>query len=484
MGNHFKRVHVGWWVVLLFVIHAPVFSQNYYGIQGSSYAGSLGIGNNPASMVNTPFTWDIDIFSFQTKYATNAVEIRNYSLLSSPLQSQYLVKGGDYRRFGYADFNVNLLNARLALNRKTAIGFGMNIRGYANVITSPYNFVDSLKTSRHFFDLDNYTRNISGDVTSSSWIEFFASYAQTIWDRPANRLNAGVTVKVSRGISGAYVDLQNGRVQPTVHNNRVIYTMQDIQAEYGYSNNYDLWKKEKSTNQNLRDFLNNTRGGFSFDAGVEYIIKPQTLHTVFDEDEYYDYDWKIGLSILDIGFNQYRYGVNSRRLIGFNENITDTVIDQRFLDIQGLEAFNDSLQGVVRTIQQPNGLFRITNPTRMVLNVDRYLFDAFYINGNLSVNLSALSQNQWRVTELNLLTITPRWETRFWGAYLPVHFNTKEKLWIGGAVKAGPLLIGIHNWGNLISKNKMANGGGYVALVLRAGKQAKKRLDKRLDCPQ
>src|SRR5688500_8171095 len=129
MGNHFKRVHVGWWVVLLFVIHAPAFSQNYYCIQGSSYAGSLVIGNNPASMVNTPFTWDIDIISFQTKYATNAVEIRNYSLLSSPLQSQYLVKGGDYRRFGYADFNVNLLNARLALNRKTAIGFGMNIRG-------------------------------------------------------------------------------------------------------------------------------------------------------------------------------------------------------------------------------------------------------------------------------------------------------------------------------------------------------------------
>src|SRR6185312_8013787 len=114
------------------------------------------------------------------------------------------------------------------------------------------------------------------------------------------------------------------------------------------------------------------------------IIKPQTIHTVFDEDEYYDYDWKIGLSILDIGFNQYKYGVNSRRLTGFNDNITDTVIDQRFLDIKSLASFNDSLGGVVRTIQQPNGMFRITNPTRMVLNVDKYLFDAFYINGNLS----------------------------------------------------------------------------------------------------
>ena len=66
MGNHFKRVHVGW-IILLLVIHAPVFSQNYYGIQGSSYAGSIGIGNNPATMVNTPFTLDIDVFSFQTK---------------------------------------------------------------------------------------------------------------------------------------------------------------------------------------------------------------------------------------------------------------------------------------------------------------------------------------------------------------------------------------------------------------------------------
>ncbi len=35
---------------------------------------------------------------------------------------------------------------------------------------------------------------------------------------------------------------------------------------------------------------------FSFDVGVEYIIKPGQISSVFDDDDYYDYDWKIGLS--------------------------------------------------------------------------------------------------------------------------------------------------------------------------------------------
>jgi hypothetical protein len=120
---------------------------------------------------------------------------------------------------------------------------------------------------------------------------------------------------------------------------------------------------------------------------------------------------------------------------------------------------------------------------RIVLNVDRYLFDAFYVNANLSVNLSSLSGSEWRVTELNALTVTPRWETKRWGFYLPVQFNTKQNLWIGGAFKFGPLLIGVHNWANLFAKNKMQNGGGYVALVIRSWKNTRKHRDKRLDCP-
>ena len=58
-----------------------------------------------------------------------------------------------------------------------------------------------------------------------------------------------------------------------------------------------------------------------------------------------------------------------------------------------------------------------------------------------------------------------------------------DRFWVGGAFKAGPLLIGLHNWANLFSKNSLQNGGGYVALIIRDLKSISKRYDKRLNCP-
>lgn len=470
--------------LLLLLFHFPGYAQNYYAIQGSNHAGSLGIGNNPASIVNTPYKWDITILGAQAKNATNGGIIHNYSLFSDPNKSQYSFKEGDFRRFAYADYNVNLLNTRIALNRKQAIGFGINLRGYAQLSSGPIRFIDTLKTTGDFFDLGNHNRKLYGDFVHGSWIELFATWAQTLWDRPDSRLNAGITAKIARGISGAYLNLLNGTVVQTAHGNSYEYIMQDAFAEYGYSSNYDDWQKEKTTNQNLRDFLNHTRAGFSFDLGVEYIIKPGQISSVFDDDDYYDYDWKIGLSLLDIGFNHFQHGRNSRIVSGFQNNITDTLLDQQFDDVSNLQEFNERLAGVVANMQLPAGTFRIINPARVVLNVDRYITGAWYVNGNASLNLSSLSGNQWRLSELNMLTVTPRWETKRWGFYLPVQLNTKEQFWVGGAVKLGPLLLGVHNWATLFSKNKMQNGGAYLAIVIRPGKSTGEKTDKRLDCPK
>lgn len=485
MANPFKRSTCFLPVIVLLLVHMYGYSQNYYAIQGSNYAGSLGIGNNPASIVNTPYKWDIDIFSVQEKNATNSVIIRNYSYFGNPRNSEYSIREGDFRRFAYTDFNVNLLNARLAINRRQAIAIGINLRGYAQASTGPVHFIDTLRATRDFFDLGNYTRKLYGDGVHSSWAEFFVTWAQTIWDRTDARLNAGITAKISRGISGAYINVLNGIASQTIHGNSFAYTMKDASVEYAYSHNYDAWQKEKNTNQNLKDFLNLSRAGLSFDLGAEYIIRPGQIPAVFDEDTYYDYDWKIGLSILDIGFNQFLYGRNSRILNGFQDNITDTVIDVRFADVSNLDEFNERVNGVAGSVQQPAGKFHIVNPTRMVLNVDHFITGAWYVNGNVSLNLSSLSGSQWRLTELNMLTITPRWETRRLGFYMPVHFNTKEQLWIGGAVKLGPLLLGVHNWATVFSKNKTQNGGAYLALVIRPGQNTSKvRTDKRLTCPK
>lgn len=466
------------------LVNTVAFSQNYHAVNGSSYAGVLGVGNNPASIVNTPFAWDVDVFSFQVKPATNGVTVYKYSLLSSGANSEYQFDAGGYKRFAQANLNVNLLNLRIALNRKIALAGGANIRSYTNLKTSPYYFIDTIQTAQDFFKLNNGNTQYSLEMTSSSWLELFGTYAQTVVDDDRMRLNAGVTVKVTRGLSGGFASLESGKVERAVENGQTKYILKDARARYGYSSNYDPWINDQQSGKSLKDFAINSEAGASFDIGFEYLIKPVIIPDFNDDQEhYYDYDWKIGVSLMDVGLNRYKYGTNSRQANGFKDNITSLDLDTKFAGIDGFTSFNDSLATIVGSMDNLRGQFNILNPTRLIVNVDHYLGDDFYINADLSLNLSQLAKKQLYVRETNLLAVTPRWETRRLGVYMPILYNTEKQLRIGGAIKAGPLLLGIHNWATVFAKNRMQNGGGYLALIIKPGRNSQERRNKKYDCP-
>lgn len=476
----------GIYVLLFFVvvgIHSA-YSQNYHAINGSSFAGSLGVGNNPASIVNTPFAWDVNVFSTQLKYSTNALKVFNYSLISSPANSEYQVVPGEFARRAIFNFNTNILNARIALNRRKAVAIGANLRGYGQANLASLNYNDTLETVRDFAKI-NDNKSLSGKFISSAWLELFATYSQTIWDGPSSRLNAGITVKVMRGISGAHIEANDLRTEKILLPEGQVYRLINGSATYGYSSNYDQWKKEKTSSQNIRDFFNYSQSGAAIDIGVEYLIKSQSVLSFYDEDDYHDYDWKIGISLLDLGLNRYRHGIESRAATNPEFNNYDSTLDQKFNGIGKVADFNDTLSTVVRGLSIIPAEFNILNPARLVINVDRHVQDNFYVNGEVSLNLSSLlaGKDKLYVSEMNLVAITPRWEKQSLGFYMPFLFNTKKQLWVGGAVKAGPLLFGIHNWGNVFSKKKMQNGGLYLALVLRPKGRMRSPDNKGIDCP-
>ena len=434
-------------------------------------------------MLSTPYSWDLTLAGAQFKASTNIITIHDFSLLSPSKNSTYSINPGDFERKGRTSFNVNLLNARIALDRKTAIGFGINIRGLGRIRTDPFNFHDSIGSVRDFFSVNPTNRPLAGEFIGSSWLEIFGSYARTIWDRPDSRLNAGFTLRASRGLSGGYTKLENVRFRSHAQGGHEYFTLESGQLSYGYSSNFDRIDDNKNARQNARDFLSYTEGGVAFDLGAEYFIKSGAVPT-YDEDDYFDYDWKIGVSLLDLGLNQYKYGVESASASGVQPNLTDSAFESKFEDTNSLAEANDSFATIVQTFTPLAGKFSIMNPTRLVLNVDRFLYDAFYINAELSLNLSPLAGSKYRhVEELNFITITPRWETKNLGLYLPIQVTAAGNFWVGGAFKAGPLLFGVHNWANIFSKEKIQSGGAYVALVIRPGKIIEQKRDRRLNCP-
>ncbi len=467
-------------VILLFAALAGT-AQNYHAVQGSSYAGSLGIANNPASMLNTPYKWDVTIFGQHLKSTTNIITIHDYSLLGNPAKSSYSIDSGEFARRGLVVFNTNLFNTRITLDRKQAIGFGINLRGYTRIKSSEYKFLDTIKGAPDFFNMNQGNQPMDARGINSTWLEIFVSYARTIVDNTKGRLNAGFTLKGSRGVSGAYFTVENIRFErepggiPT-------NVLSNARANYGYSINFDQWKKENSASQNLGDLRRYADGGASCDIGVEYLVKTQEVPT-YEDDDYYDYNWKLSLSLLDAGLNQYRYGRESRSLAGIRPDMVDTLLDNKFRNATSFAHVNDSLATIAQSFSSLKGQFSVVNPTRLVQNADRFLINDFYINGEISINLSSLMKKYHYVNELNFITITPRWETHRWGAYLPIQYNVEGKFWVGGAFKAGPLLFGFHNWANIFSKKSMQNGGGYIALTLRSWNDSWNKRDRRLNCP-
>ncbi|MEJ0106960.1 MAG: DUF5723 family protein [Bacteroidota bacterium] len=124
------------------------------------------------------------------------------------------------------------------------------------------------------FQINQPGQAYSAKFSSSSWAEIYASYARTIIDNDAARLNAGITLKVNKGLSGATARLENAGYQE-VGNNR--YSITGGYLEYIYSSNYDHWQKNNPANTNISNLVRYSHGGISFDAGVEYLIKPREL---------------------------------------------------------------------------------------------------------------------------------------------------------------------------------------------------------------
>ncbi|HYC29661.1 MAG TPA: hypothetical protein VEB42_12605, partial [Chitinophagaceae bacterium] len=333
---------------------------------------------------------------------------------------------------------------------------------------------------RDFLNINDPSATLDAKFTGSSWIEIFGSYARTIIDDDARRINTGITVKASRGIAGAFFRIENLRFRKPTGNTNILT---QASAAYGYSANFDRWKKENKTNENVNDLVNYSEGGIGVDLGIEYYVKTQAVRTFEDGDDYYDYKWKFGISLLDAGMNQYKYGSESRTLSGLRDDINDTLLDSKFRTANSFGEVNDSLATITQSMSQLAGKFTVLNPMRLVLNADRYLENDFYINGEISLNLVSLFKKYHSVSELNFITITPRWETRRLGVYMPIQYNAEGKFWIGGAFKAGPLLLGVHNWANVFGKKSMQNGGGYLALVIRAWTNNHEKTDRRLNCP-
>lgn len=447
-------------------------AQNYQAINGSQFAGSLAPSSNPASIVQVPYAWDITPFAVQIKQSTNAFKINKYSFLSSPKNIEIKAENGIKKRFVFSNQDIRLLNARFTLNSTSAIAFGASIRSYAYARASNSNWQDTAYSLADYLKINLDKVPLSADAAASNWAELYASYARTIYREGNKILNAGITINYNRAISGGYGIAENVNYVQTA-TTKLGYLLTTGSLQYGYSANFDKIDSIKTSTANRKLFLQNNNYNLGADIGFEYIIgTEQDINLDNDQIDEYAYDTKIGISLMDLGSNKYSFGSRSITASGVLPGITDTLLENKFNKVTTLDNFNDSIASIAASFKQMSGDFYIYKPTRLVINVDQHIAANFFINAEVTLPLlPIISNNSLFIRDMNFIAITPRWETKRFGAYFPILFNNRQQLWVGGAFKAGPLLLGTHNLANLFSKNTTQSGGLYLAFTIRPGEK-------------
>lgn len=471
-------------VVLAFCLK-PSFGQQYQAMHGSNYAGSLGVMNDPASALSSPLPWDITLLGLQLKNSTNFFYIEKYDPSGKNPQLAAWIQNGEYKRRLNTHFNMNLLNARIRSSNRSAISFGMNIRSASLGGSSTYNFIDTILEPNTFLKVNMNNQPLDAFVRSSTWAEAYGSLALNLADKKHFIWNAGVTIKANKGLAGIHATVSNGQFKEYIRPSNTIYQVTTADMNYGYSRNMDDWDPSKGFSSNLGHLLTKSEGGTSFDLGMEWIIKDQKNIELFNNRSQYNYTWKFGLSLLDLGYANYKYGLESAATSGVKPNVNGVALARKFdSTITGLDVLNDSIQTAVAQFNNTNGKYRISHPTRLVFNLDRQITDLIYINAELSIPFQALPEATYLKTkDLNFLTITPRRETQKYGLYLPLSITRDGSFWIGAAVRAGPVLFGFHRV-PIGTKTSYQNGGAYLAYTISPSEKLRKSKGKIIKCPK
>jgi|694.fasta_scaffold00853_39 hypothetical protein len=448
-----------------------VFSQSYHATHGTPFAGSIGRFNNPASPVLGAYNWEVAPLGIQLSLASN-----NLYLDTTKIR----VRPGLLNHYVHGNLDIGLMNFMVKVSPRMAISAGIRARTFNHYSTQPVNIVDTTTSLFSFLQDNRTTPNIGGNILHQGWLQGDLNLSRIMFSNSSGMLSAGVTLQIMKGLSGGYFNLRQVTYQEFINPPDTAYIFSGGGGRFGLSSVYDPANDIAS----FKDVVKQASTSLGLSIGAEYIH--YTAEAAEEEDEEkkrLQYDWKLGVSLMDLGANRFQYAAYSRSWGDPIYPISDGTIENKLTSASSLSGLVDSISSLFTTINPSTGIFRVSLPTRLIINFDKKIYGGIYVNTNLSLNFfSDASPRKWRTNENNFLAITPRWEKRALGFFLPMQLTQQGHFWLGAAVKLGPLTLGLHSveLTKALAREPNLRGGGYLLFSIHPF--GKKKVPNRLEC--
>ncbi len=457
-------------------------SQDFIGFNQSNYAGVTGVYQQPASIVDGRMKFDMNLLGLNVMAYNNYIGIDRSALkrtkdangnttfdaFNDPnFANNYLTEKTNSSDKGiYFSNRITGPSFMVNLNRKNAIALTTGVRNYINIDgISP----ELAKLAYNEFKYPSlWVQNLQNknlSIQEMSWAEYGLTFAHVFKDDNEHYFKAGATVKLLQGIQSAYVFVSDLNYNFQTKDTLSIF---NSDVNYGHSDNLKLNEipiGKTGTGTNIFDY-SQSYPGIGFDFGVVYEWRPDYKKYKYDMDGQKDlwrkdknkYKLKIGLSVTDIGSIKFKKGGIAN---DFQANVS--LWNLKPISPKTIGEFDDTLASRYGTNGESS--YRMNLPTAISVQIDYQIWKDFYVN--LTPFLAfQYKKNDTKVHDISSIAITPRWDHKWFGVFVPVQYNFFDGFRLGAAVRLGPLVVGTSNLSPIIGQKTIYGADVYTMIKI------------------
>ncbi len=451
-----------------------IYAQEWLGYNTSNYAGINAVQYNPALITQTNYgKLDISIIAANMHVENNYIFVHS-NTITDPVTAfndpnfadRYIrLNGGIGHKSAIIHANVQSPAFLLQITKRDAIGFCARPRIFVNADNVDRPLARLIYEGLDYpLYWDQFHQNDFMSVSANAWMEYDFSYARTIYMNDRYRFKGGITFKLLQGLNAFGLGIRDYRYN--FYNDD---TLGIFNTNVQYGMNDHLYNQEFAFDFNAP--------GVAFDIGFtfEYIPNKKTKRGlyrrrsnkvtkwpgIFAPDQT-RYKYKFGLAFNDLGAIFYERAPQTRDFFVNVDSLPLSVFD----GVNSIAAANAILQANF----QMNGT---DGDMTMAMPAHVNMFGDVRFNYNLGLHTSlTMGFNQGKTTAfknhfLYQLTITPRWEIKWFGVYMPIwvsqYLNAPN---LGISLRLGPLVIGTGDILGHLIKREYADIDVHMALRL------------------
>ncbi len=462
-------------LLLVFVaVIATIFTtqaQDFLGYINSNYSGVTGVDINPANVVNSRYKVDVALVGASVAAYNNYVGLKRTALKTNA--------AGHYYAFDDTAFNDNYLSTRksgvdksvyvsnqiylpsvlISIGQKDAIAVSSKVRTLVNVDGVSSDLATLIYNSLDYPSLwiqELHNKDLS--VQSMTWAEYGLTYGHVFKDEGPHFFKAGVTVKYLQGIQAAYIHVKNLDYKFTDDTTLSLF---HSDVSYGHSTNFE-------NDANNPTYKAISKPSFGFDLGVVYEWRPDWQSYKYDMDgqtnlwrkDQNKYKLKVGLSVTDIGYIKFKKGTYSH---DFTADINAWNLHS-FDNISSVAQYDSTIKSNF-VLKDGNKYFKMNLPMAISAQIDYHIWKDFYVN--LTPYWSPrLKSNNEKVHDLSVISLTPRWDYKWVGVFVPVSYDNMGNTKVGLALRLGPIIVGTNSFGPFVTHKDIYGADVYCMLKI------------------